>query len=117
MTVWNSTGPADNDFRVDQVTLAPETPAKGEDIAVTLTGTLEREITGGTFDVTVKYGNITIHKDSASLAPAAPGPYTVAAQVSSTTKDVPSGDYHAHAVVLDHNGTELAGVAITYPLS
>ncbi|WP_424211040.1 ML domain-containing protein [Streptomyces sp. BI20] len=109
MPTWNTEGSGDPDLAVSDLTFAPETPVKGKDLTLTVTGTLKRAITSGTLNTKMKYGIVTVLAESVPLGHTGTGPFT-AQQVIHLPEDAPSGSYTAHVTVLDDNGSELAAL-------
>ncbi|MFB8242600.1 ML domain-containing protein [Kitasatospora purpeofusca] len=114
--VWQNAGTADDDFAVDRVTFSPDPVAKGEALTFTLTGALKKAVTGGTVELRVKYGIITVAKDATALGAAAAGPCTVQAACTIGT-DSPSGAYTAQVNILDQDGKEIAAVYVSFRIS
>ncbi|MEV6477713.1 ML domain-containing protein [Streptomyces sp. NPDC051657] len=113
---WSSGGSANDSFTIGSVACDPHPPVRGNDLTVTLTGTLAEPITGGSAKALLKYGIVTVVKDSTPLQAAEAGPYT-ARQVISIPEGAPSGAYTLNVVLSDAGGTEIGSVGIELRLS
>lgn len=113
MSNWTNSGTSSDSFSVSSVNYTPDPPVKGQDFTVTLTGTLAAPITGGTITTTLKYGIITVAKQSAPLDAAAAGQYSPQTTIS-LTQDMPSGNYAGNVLLADQDSTEIASVNITF---
>ncbi|MFB8171445.1 ML domain-containing protein [Kitasatospora purpeofusca] len=114
--IWQNAGTADDDFAVQSATCTPYPVVKDTTVTFTLTGTLQRAITGGTADLKVKYGIITVAKESTALTAAAAGPYTASATLALAAES-PSGAYLAQVSVVDQNGKQIAAVNVEFRVS
>ncbi|WP_435647360.1 ML domain-containing protein [Kitasatospora purpeofusca] len=114
--IWQNAGTAQDDFTVDGVTFSPDPPVKGRALTFTLTGALKKAVTGGTIDLRVKYGIITVAKESTALGAAAAGPCTTQATCT-IGADSPSGSYTAQVNILDQDGKEIAAVNVSFRIS
>ncbi|MEE4493862.1 ML domain-containing protein [Streptomyces sp. BE230] len=115
MTTWTNAGSGSDSIQIAEVAFAPETPVKGQAFTLTLTGTLRTPISKGRIDTTVKYGVISLFKDSAPLAAAAAGDYT-AQQTISVPADSPSGKYTGTLTLTDQENREISSFNISFSL-
>lgn len=99
-----------------KITFSPDPPEKGKDVTITASGTLSKQISGGTIKVVAKYGLITILdqeynvcdlvQDINMTCPLAAGPLSGSA-TTHVPGDVPGGKYHVDVSATDQDGGKL----------
>lgn len=112
---WTNAGSSDH-LKVSDVSFDPQTPVKGKDITVTLTGTLNTDVTSGEARSTLKYGIITVLKQNEPLDAAAAGPYAPQIVIP-IPADSPSGSYMGSVGLTDQNDQEIACINLSLSLS
>ncbi|KAN0045346.1 hypothetical protein ACTA71_005723 [Dictyostelium dimigraforme] len=117
--IWSNCGTAADKLQIQNVTLTPEIPVKGDSLTITASGTLSEEVTSGTASITVKFGFITLIDKKYSICSSQdPIPCPIAAglyekTITETIPDsAPSGTYTANIVITDQNDSEITCIDV-----
>jgi hypothetical protein len=119
----SGTSAATSGIVVSGVTLNPDPPVLGQNDIVTLTGTVNETVSGGTVSLTITYYGIPVFSGTyntcdSNTCPQGPGAITAQITVSgdSLPPVAPPGNYVGTAIVTDQNGFQLVCVAVDFTL-
>eukprot|EP01112_Ceratiomyxa_fruticulosa_P022583 TRINITY_DN831_c0_g1_i1.p1 TRINITY_DN831_c0_g1~~TRINITY_DN831_c0_g1_i1.p1 ORF type:complete len:157 (-),score=41.49 TRINITY_DN831_c0_g1_i1:158-628(-) len=121
--IWSDCGTSSDHFQIGTVSIIPDPPVKGQPLTVSVSGTLNEEVTAGNISIYVKYGFITILKQTDNICdqdylpcPIQAGPYTH--NITETIPaDTPSGHYTGQVQAIDQNKQEILCVSLNLQLS
>ncbi|GAA1986595.1 ML domain-containing protein [Kitasatospora viridis] len=113
---WNNSGSSSDNFKVSSVSLDPKTPARGQDLTVTLTGNLTGPITSGSAQTLIKFGMVALVNEASALSAAAAGPYAPRVTFHAPF-DAPKGKYTGTLTLTDQKNNEIACITIDFSLS
>eukprot|EP00026_Physarum_polycephalum_P020798 Phypoly_transcript_23611.p1 GENE.Phypoly_transcript_23611~~Phypoly_transcript_23611.p1 ORF type:complete len:160 (+),score=28.23 Phypoly_transcript_23611:62-481(+) len=110
---WTNCGTSSDKFQLSTVTITPNPIVKGQNVTISVTGTMEETVTSGTASVKVEYGIITVFNKDESICdppvlpcPIPQGPWTKVYTVL-LPGDAPGGTYKAQSTVVDQNNAQL----------
>jgi len=120
---WSSCGSPSDPTTISSVTLNPDPPQRTKNDNVTLTGTLNVAVTGGTVDLVITYLGIPVYSQKNDICkivscPLAPGQLSASLLVPGSAIPVfsPPGSYIGTSHMIDSNNKELACVQVTFVL-
>eukprot|EP00744_Colponema_vietnamica_P024304 GILI01035443.1.p2 GENE.GILI01035443.1~~GILI01035443.1.p2 ORF type:complete len:143 (+),score=36.02 GILI01035443.1:90-518(+) len=110
--------------QIQNVSLAPNPPVKGQQVSINLSVKPTQQITGGTVDISVKYAGIKLHDEKQDLCshmsgascPVAPGTTFAFAYSVSIPSFAPGGNYAVTLTTTDSNGAEVDCVELDFTL-
>jgi len=123
--IWKNCGSSTDHFSISNVTITPDPPVIGENLTISISGTLDETITGGNAYVWAKWKNILVYNHTYDLCstvskwgincPIQKGP--LVAGVSETIPNVvPHGAYTCQLSVNDMNDERVLCIALNLKL-
>ncbi|KAM9998103.1 hypothetical protein ACTFIY_007744 [Dictyostelium cf. discoideum] len=121
--VWTSCGKPTDTFQIDNVTISPDPPVKGQKVSIYASGELKDTISGGDVNIQIKLGFITILKETKPICssdnplpcPIQPGEYSHSIDIS-IPSNVPHGKYYGNFVLTDQSNDEIACIDVNLDL-
>jgi len=124
--IWTNCGTGSDDLQLTGVVVTPNPPVKGKDVNITITGTLKKDVTSGSVQLTVKFGVITLINKAFDLCDEAgqtstPCPIKANANywntlIESIPSSAPGGTYSGKIVGTDQDKNEIACATIAFKL-
>ncbi|XP_004344261.1 phospholipid transfer protein [Capsaspora owczarzaki ATCC 30864] len=113
--VWSNCSAASDHLHIINVQITPDPPVKGKSVTIAAAGNLDKNITSGSINLSIKFGIIPVLSKSVDLCtvdPTHPCPLPAGPIVISQTEDipssVPSGHYTGTVKVTDQDNQEVA---------
>jgi hypothetical protein len=105
-------------FQVRSVDIEPQPLVPGKKVTVKASGTLQEQLTGGSYSADLRYMGVSIQQLSGPVGqlitlPAQPGPATMGATVK-VPKQTPQGSYELRFSAVDQNGSTLACLSVPF---
>ncbi|MFJ2114103.1 ML domain-containing protein [Streptomyces sp. NPDC087850] len=110
-TNWTNIGTAADDFTVKRVESSPYPLEKGTTGTISLVGTLNRPLTGGTLSTAIKYGLVTVSKEQTQLDAREAGEHSLVAKTTIPADGAP-GTYAITITATNEQATEICAVQI-----
>jgi hypothetical protein len=108
----------DAKFRVSSVDVTPQPLVAGKKVSISVSGTLDEKLTGGTYQADVRYMGFSVLQRSGSIGeltalPAGPGPTTMGASLK-VPREAPEGSYELVVSALDQNNATLTCLIVPF---
>ncbi len=111
----------DAHFRVTSVDITPQPLVPGKKVSVRVSGTLDEQVTAGTYQAEVRYMGMSVLQRSGSVGewvalPTGPGPTTLKASMN-VPREAPAGSYELIVSAVDQNQATLACLIVPFRVS
>ena len=105
-------------FRVTSVDVTPQPLVPGKKVSIRASGTLEEQLTGGTYQADIRYMGVSVLQRSGSIGelialPAEPGPTTMGTRVK-VPREAPEGSYELRFSAVDQNNATLTCLIVPF---
>ena len=123
--IWSNCGTSADGGTINNVTISPNPPAKGQNLTVTASFTLKHQVTAGNVAIVIKYSFITVlnkNEPVCDLAKDAGHPCPIAASTITVTQSAeipsaaPGGHYTGSIIATDQNGDRLFCIDLDFHL-
>lgn len=105
-------------FQVSSVDVTPQPLVPGKKVSISASGTLDEQLTGGTYQADVRYMGVSVLQRSGSIGelialPAGPGPATMGATLK-VPREAPGGAYELAFSAVDQNNASLTCLIVPF---
>jgi len=121
---WSSCGQPSDHIKVTNVVLNPDPPVRATACNITMYGSSDETITGGTMNLMITYLGIPVYQQTTPVCQLVPCPYAATANAaaslivpaSAVPSIAPSGTYVGVSRITDQNGAELTCIQLEFTL-